>query len=69
MILDKVKNTIKRYKLIRPKDKIVVGVSGGPDSVALLYILNNLKGELKLSLHIAQRGPSVAALVNIRIKA
>ena len=53
MILDKVKKTIKRYKLINKKDKIVIGVSGGPDSVALLYVLNNLKRELGLSLHIA----------------
>jgi len=53
MILDKVKNTIKKYNLVEKKDKIVVGVSGGPDSVALLYLLNGLRKELKISLHIA----------------
>lgn len=53
MILDKVKRTIKRYRLIDKGDKIVVGVSGGPDSVALFYLLNSLKKELKLSLHVA----------------
>lgn len=53
MISDRVKNTIKRYNLIDKNDKIVVGVSGGPDSVALLYLLNSLKKELKISLHIA----------------
>lgn len=53
MILEKVKNTIKRYRLIDKHDKVVVGVSGGPDSVALLYLLNNLSKELKISLHIA----------------
>jgi tRNA(Ile)-lysidine synthase len=53
MILDKVKNTIKRFDLISQGDKIVVGVSGGPDSVALLCLLNSLKNELKLKLHIA----------------
>jgi len=53
MITDKVKNSIRRYGLISPQDRIVVGVSGGPDSVALLYILNSLKKELKISLHIA----------------
>lgn len=53
MILDAVKNTIKRYRLINRNDKVVIGVSGGPDSVALLYILNSLKKELRLSLHIA----------------
>ncbi|MEI6631925.1 MAG: tRNA lysidine(34) synthetase TilS [bacterium] len=53
MIIDKVKDTIKRYGLINHKDKIIVGVSGGPDSVALLYLLNSLRQDLKISLHIA----------------
>jgi tRNA(Ile)-lysidine synthase len=53
MILDKVKNSIRRYNLIDRYDTVLVGVSGGPDSVALLYILNRLKRELKINLHIA----------------
>jgi tRNA(Ile)-lysidine synthase len=53
MIIEKVKNTIKKYNLITKNDKIVIGVSGGPDSVALLYLLNSLSRELKLRLHIA----------------
>jgi len=53
MLLDKVRDTINRYNLIRPGDKIIVGVSGGPDSVALLYLLDKLRPELKLILHIA----------------
>lgn len=52
-MLEKVKKTIKRYKLIDKGDKIVVGVSGGPDSVALLYLLNSLKKDLKINLHVA----------------
>jgi len=53
MILEKVKDTIKRYNLIDRNDLLVVGVSGGPDSVAMLYLLNSLKQELKINLHIA----------------
>ncbi len=53
MILDKIKNTIKRYNLIAKNDLVLVGVSGGPDSVTLLYILNSLKKELRINLHIA----------------
>lgn len=53
MIIDKVKTALKKYKLISKNDRIVIGVSGGPDSVALLYLLNYLKEELKISLHIA----------------
>lgn len=53
MILNKVKNTIRKYSLIKKYDRIVVGVSGGPDSVALLFILNSLRNELKLDLCVA----------------
>lgn len=53
MIIDKLKSTIKRYNLINKDDRIVVGVSGGPDSLALLYILNALKKELKITLQVA----------------
>lgn len=35
-----IKNTINKYQLIEKQDKIVVGVSGGPDSMCLL---DNLK--------------------------
>ncbi|MCM8795588.1 MAG: tRNA lysidine(34) synthetase TilS, partial [Candidatus Omnitrophica bacterium] len=53
MILEKVRKTIKRYQLIAKNNKILVAVSGGPDSVALLYLLKTLAPELKLKLHIA----------------
>lgn len=53
MILDKVRVTIKKYNLIRKADKILIGVSGGPDSVALLLLLDSLRKELKITLHIA----------------
>ncbi len=33
----KIYNTISKYKLLSPKDNIVVGLSGGKDSISLLY--------------------------------
>src|SRR3989344_7012377 len=36
----KVYKTIKDYKLIKPNDKIVVAVSGGKDSLTVLYLLS-----------------------------
>ena len=41
-MINKVKNTIEKYNLINSSDKIVVGVSGGPDSISLLDILYKL---------------------------
>ncbi len=38
-MLNKVKETIRKYNLINENDKILVGVSGGPDSITLLNIL------------------------------
>ena len=41
-MINKVKETIEKYNLIDENDKIVVGVSGGPDSICLLNILYTL---------------------------
>lgn len=42
---EKVLETIKKYNLIEDRDKIVLGVSGGPDSMAMLHILNEIRNE------------------------
>lgn len=43
---EKFLNTIKKNNLIEKGDKIVVGVSGGPDSITLLACLNKYKDRL-----------------------
>ena len=53
MLKNKVLNTIEEYGLIDTGDKIVVGVSGGPDSMCLLNILNELKEFLGIEIFVA----------------
>ncbi len=43
--LSDVKRTIMRYDLIREGDKVALGVSGGKDSSALLYILSLVRDQ------------------------
>ena len=52
---NKVLETIIKYNLIEDGDKVVVAVSGGPDSITLLDILNKIqrKGKIKFKIIIA----------------
>lgn len=50
---NKVIDTIKKHKLIQPGDKIVLGVSGGPDSISMLNILNEIKDEYNFEIYVA----------------
>jgi tRNA(Ile)-lysidine synthase len=51
--VEKVKKTIKKYRMLESGDRVVVGVSGGPDSMALLYALNRIKKKNNLTLKVA----------------
>ncbi len=50
-LITKVSATIKKHSMLSDKEKILVGLSGGPDSVCLLYVLDNLKDRFMLDLH------------------
>ena len=49
----KVLETIKKYNLIEDGDKVVVAVSGGPDSITMLDILNEIKNEKIIDFEIS----------------
>lgn len=44
-IRKKTARTISKYKMIKHNDRIVIGVSGGKDSLALLHVLKSLCNE------------------------
>jgi tRNA(Ile)-lysidine synthase len=49
----KILNFIQRYSLISPEELVIVGVSGGADSVSLLHILSKFRKRLGVKLHVA----------------
>ncbi len=52
-VLNKVISTIREFKLISDGEKVLVAVSGGPDSVFLLHVLLKLRSLFKIELAVA----------------
>ena len=51
MLAEKVRRTIEEHKLLNKNEHIVLGLSGGPDSVCLFHILLRLKDEYNLTIY------------------
>ena len=52
-VLNTVKQTINEFNMVCPGESILIGVSGGPDSMVLLHTLNALAPEMSLKLAVA----------------
>ena len=48
--LDTVRSTIDKHRMLRPGQRVLVGVSGGPDSLALLTALVSLREKYRMTL-------------------
>lgn len=53
MLKEKVLQVIREHNLIKIGDSIVIGVSGGPDSIALLSILQEIQKDIEFKIYVA----------------
>jgi tRNA(Ile)-lysidine synthase len=53
MLLRTVRATIEKHNMLSGGERVLIAVSGGPDSVALLHVLISLKATYRLDLHLA----------------
>jgi len=53
MFLEAVRETIERYGMLTRGDRVLVAVSGGADSVALLHVFRRLADEFDLTISVA----------------
>lgn len=53
IVYNKVLDTVKKYNMIQKGDKILLGVSGGPDSICMLNILNDMRKDINFDIIVA----------------
>lgn len=52
-LTETVRNTIVRHRMVVPGGTVVAAVSGGPDSMAMLHVLDELSPELGIAMAVA----------------
>ncbi|UCH12011.1 MAG: tRNA lysidine(34) synthetase TilS, partial [Candidatus Omnitrophota bacterium] len=52
-MLKRIKDTIHKFSMLKKGDNVLVAISGGPDSVCLLLVLNSIKKKFGINLFCA----------------
>ncbi|HEX9244838.1 MAG TPA: tRNA lysidine(34) synthetase TilS, partial [bacterium] len=52
-LVQRIRDTLRRHRMLSGGEIVVVAVSGGPDSTALAHALASLRGHLSLTIHLA----------------
>jgi tRNA(Ile)-lysidine synthase len=60
-LIERVRDAIERHHLVTPGQMVVVGVSGGPDSLCLLHTLYQLAAVLSIHLHVGHLNHGIRA--------
>jgi tRNA(Ile)-lysidine synthase len=61
-VLRTVEQTIRAHAMLQLNDSVLLGISGGPDSVALLHVLAELAPQYELKLGVAHLNHSLRGL-------
>ncbi len=51
-MINRVKKTIKKYNMLEKNDNVIIGLSGGSDSVTLFHVMRKIKDEIGITLSV-----------------